>query len=217
MPDFNAAGVAALNAQVLKVRWMAWLDIAGDVQRITSAPFPLSFSGTGDPDLDGFTFGTTGAIVDVSEVTHRAGGSDTVTAYLSGLSGIDTTTLNQIGNPANWQGRIARFWVVLLNPDTDALIAVAPYYTGYMATPRITGSAKTQVIALDIEGFLASHSEASGRTYLDTKEFDAGDNSAAATLAAANGTAGAKDGRDLTIGGLFTAFTERALGKVMNK
>jgi hypothetical protein len=215
--DFNAGGVAALDAQVVNVRWMAWLDIAGDVQRITTAPFPLTFSGTGDPDLDGFTFGHTGALIDVSEVTHRAGGSDTVTAFLSGLSSIDTTTLNQIGNPANWQGRSARLWLVILNPDTDALIAVAPYYQGFMSTPRITGSAATQTISLDIEGFLASYSEPSGRTYLDALEFDAGDNSAAATLAAANGTAGAKDGRDISLSGLFGALVQSAIDKVRTK
>jgi hypothetical protein len=213
MPDFNPAGVAALEQQTIKIAWMAWLDISGDEQRITSAPFPLTFSGTGDPDLDGYTFGHTGALVDVSEVTHRAGGSDTVTAFLSGLQGIDTTTLNQIGNPAAWQGRTARLWLVILNPDTDALISIAPYYTGYMATPRITGSAASQTIALDIEGFLASYSEPSGRTYLDAAEFDAGDISAAATLAAANGTAGAKDGGLPSFGGVLGMLARSLIGR----
>lgn len=193
MTDFNSAGTAALDAQVTNVRWMAWLDIVGDPIRVTTAPTPLAFpaagqpNAIGDPDLDGFTFGRSDGLISVSEVVHKVGGSDSVTAFLSGLQGIDSATLNSIGTKANYQGRVARLWMVILNPTTNAVVAVKDYYLGYMMTPRIAGSILAQTVALEIEGFLASVADASGRTYLDQFEFDPGDTSAAVTIASANG------------------------------
>lgn len=187
MADFNAAGLAALAAPISNVRWMAWLDLVSDTIRVTTAPMPLTFSGTGDPDLDGNTFGRTDGFVSVGEVVNQAGGAQTVTAFLSGLQGIDTTTLNTIGTKSNFQGRIARLWMVILDPVTNAVVAVAPYFTGYMNTPKIAGSISAQTIALDLESYLTAIADASNRSYLDQAYFDPADTSAAATIAAANG------------------------------
>ncbi|MGI4876660.1 MAG: hypothetical protein ACRYG4_04170 [Janthinobacterium lividum] len=187
MADFNAAGIAALAAQVTNVRWMAWLDLVGDTIRVTTAPYPLTFAGTGDADLDGFTFGTTAGLISVGEVTQKVGGSDSVTVFLSGLQGIDTATLNTIGTKSNFQGRTARLWMVILDPTTHAVVAIKDYYLGSMMTPRIAGSIAAQTIALEIESYLAVLADASNRTYLDAASFDSGDTSAAASIAAANG------------------------------
>jgi hypothetical protein len=185
--DFNTAGLAALNAQLTNVRWMAWLDITSDVVRVTTAPVPLTFAGPGDADLDGNTFGRTDGLISVSEVVNQAGGAQTVTAFLSALPGIDTAALNAIGTKSNYQGRTARLWMVILDPDTNAIVAVAPYFTGYMNTPKIAGSISAQTISMEIESYLPAIADASNRTYLDQAQFDSGDTSAAATIAAANG------------------------------
>ena len=188
MPTLDSAGVAELTKSVLRPFFVAWLDITGDVIRVTTAPVSLLFSGTGDTDLDGNTFSAVDhTFIDISEVVHKEGGSETVTCTLSGMMGVDSTLLNQIGTKSNWQGRTARLWLGFIT-EHGAVISVAPYYTGYMMTPRISGSPDMQTIALEIEGYLASMSEASGRTYLDQSYYDSADTSAASTISNANGT-----------------------------
>ena len=188
MPTFDAAGVAELAKPLIRPFYVAWLDITGDVVRATTAPVSLTFSGTGDVDLDGETFSAVDhTLIDVSEVVHKEGGSETVTVTLSGMLGIDSTLLNQIGTKSNWQGRTARLWLGFVT-EHGAVVSVAPYYTGYMMTPRISGSPDMQTITLEIEGYLASMSEASGRTYLDQSYYDSPDTSAASTISNANGT-----------------------------
>lgn len=188
MPTLDSAGVAELTKSVLRPFFVAWLDITGDVIRVTTAPISLTFTGTGDVDLDTYTFSAVDhTLVDIGEVVHKEGGSETVTATLSGLMGIDSTLLNQIGTKSNWQGRTARLWLGFLT-EHGAVVSIAAYYTGYMMTPRISGSPDMQVITLEIESYLASMTEASGRTYLDQSRYDAADTSAAATVANANGT-----------------------------
>jgi len=188
MPTFDAAGVAELAKPLIRPFYVAWLDITGDVVRATTAPVSLTFSGTGDVDLDGETFSAVDhTLIDVSEVVHKEGGSETVTVTLSGMLGIDSTLLNQIGTKSNWQGRTARLWLGFIT-EHGAVISIASYYTGYMMTPRISGSPEMQTIALEIEGYLASMSEASGRTYLDQSYYDSPDTSAASTVSNANGT-----------------------------
>lgn len=188
MPTFDAAGVAELAKPVLRPFFVAWLDITGDVIRATTAPVSLLFSGTGDTDLDGNTFSAVDhTFIDISEVVHKEGGSETVTITLSGMMGVDSTLLNQIGTKSNWQGRTARLWLGFVT-EHGSVVSIASYYTGYMMTPRISGSPEMQTIALEIEGYLASMSEASGRTYLDQSYYDSADTSAASTVSNANGT-----------------------------
>jgi len=188
MPTFDAAGIEELAKPLIRPFYVAWLDITGDVVRATTAPVSLTFSGTGDADLDGETFSAVDpTLIDVSEVVHKEGGSETVTVTLSGMLGIDSTLLNQIGTKSNWQGRTARLWLGFVT-EHGAVVSIASYYTGYMMTPRISGSPEMQTIALEIEGYLASMSEASGRTYLDQDYYDSADTSAASTVSNANGT-----------------------------
>lgn len=191
MPAWSGAGLAALAAAHVNEYWLAWLDIAGDVIRVTDAPYPISFAAgaTGDADLDTYTFARTAQLITITEISHSDKGADTVTAIVSGIPGIDTTTLNQIGNRANWQTRAARVWGLLLD-DSGGVIAVSPYTGGYMVALKIAGSATSQTISLEIESFLSSHVEGSGRTWLNQAEYDANDNSAAQTIAAANGLSG---------------------------
>lgn len=183
---------AGLDQDVVPIRWVAWLDIKEDPVRVTSGLYDLAFAGTGDVELDGFSFDAIDhQLIGVSEVQHNENGADTVRASLSGLIINDSELLAVIGDKANWQGRMARLWWYLVD-ETEARIGeIVPYYTGYMSDLAITGSRDSQMIIIEIESYLASLSEATGRTYLAQKEFDEADLSGDASVAVANGTSGA--------------------------
>jgi hypothetical protein len=195
--DFDAPATAQLQQEIIKPRWYGWLDILGDPVRATTGPANVTFSGTADPDLNGQTFEAWHPdLVDVSEVKLAQGGGGTVTASLSGLIINDNALLNVIGNPANWQGRIARFWVGVHDQAGTQQGAVVPYYGGFMSSleiegnPTTNGEPGTQRISVVVESFTASWSRGSGRTYMDQEKYDPLDLSAAAALAAANGGTG---------------------------
>jgi len=186
-PDLAAQ--AALAERVRRPVTFCFLDIAGEPVRVTDAPYSFTFAGTGDEDLDGFTFEAVDArVVSVGDVKAKEGGTDTLTLTLSGLAGIDGETMNSIGNRANYQGRDARLWKAMLDPvELTRIGAIWPYYTGYMAVPKISGDQTSQTISLEIETYLAFFGQASNRTYLDQASFDPGDLSAELAIAIANG------------------------------
>jgi hypothetical protein len=188
----NPAASAALGAAVLHPCYVGWLDFLGDPLRATTAPYAVTFSGTGDADLDGRTFDAVSPeLVTVSEVHHRDQGSGTVTATLAGLVGPNTDLLNIIGDRSRWQGRTARLWVMLVDTQFARIGNIWSYYTGTMLRCGIRGSVEGQVIEVAIEGYLANFAEPSNRSYLDQASFDPGDLSAEAAIAIANGTSGA--------------------------
>ena len=186
-PDLAAQ--AALAERVRRPVTFCFLDIAGEPVRVTDAPYSFTFAGTGDEDLDGFTFEAVDArVVSVGDVKAKEGGTDTLTLTLSGLAGIDGETMNSIGNRSNYQGRDARLWKAMLDPvELTRIGAIWPYYTGYMAVPKISGDQTSQTISLEIETYLAFFGQASNRTNLDQASFDPGDLSAELAIAIANG------------------------------
>lgn len=185
-PDATAA--AALEGEVIRPGFFAYLDILGDPIRVTTVGFNMAMSGTGYPEMDGQTFlGIDGSFTDIGEVRMKEGGSDRVTAKLSGLREIDNDTLNTIGDPANWQGREAMLWRLIRDVNGSAQGALQHYYTGYMVGLQIGGSPQEQTIEIAIESYLAAFSQASNRTYLDQTKYDPGDHSARAAIAIANG------------------------------
>jgi hypothetical protein len=190
----GTAASAALGAHVRRIVTFAWLDLAGEPLRLTDAPYPVSFTGTGDEDLDGFTFAAVDArLVVVGPVKAQEGGSDTVTLTLSGLAGVDDDVMTEIGDRTNWAGRDARLWRMMLDPDTLAPIG-APwsYYTGYMNVPKITGDRSQQTVQLEVESYIGFFTQASNRGYLGLSNFDVDDHSAALAVAIANGAGNRK-------------------------
>jgi len=178
---------AELEAPVLRWRMLAYLDFSGDVLRATTNVYEKTISGSGDSELDGTYFSLPSELVDVSTVRHSETGAETVTVSLSGLIGPNSDLLNTIGDAPNWQGRVARLWFFLTDEDENQVGEIIPYYTGYMDAVTIGGSPSTQKITVQIENYLATISGAANKTYLIQSLYDAGDTSAAATIAAANG------------------------------
>lgn len=186
LPD-SVAG-AQLATGSFRVAWLAYLDFNGDPLRVTTAGFPIAFSGTGDPDLDGLTYSAVKPeLVQVTDVRNAEGGSDTLSFTLSGIVGPNTDLLNILGNPALWRGRSARLWSVIYDEAGVQKGAVWPVYTGRMSAMQILGDPSSQTVKLDAESYLSSLKRASGRTYLDQSQFDAADNTAALKIGVANG------------------------------
>lgn len=185
----DAIANAALSADVRKPVTFCFLDIGAEPIRVTNAPYSFTFSGTGDEDLDGFTFQAVDPrVVSIGAVKAREGGTDTLTLQLSGLAGVDDDLMTDIGDRSRWAGRDARLWRAMLHPqDLTRIGAVWSYYTGYMSVPKILGDRSSQTISLEIETYLAFFGQASNRTYLDQQSFDPGDRSAELAIAIANG------------------------------
>lgn len=189
VPDPTAA--AAIEAEVIKPVFFAWLDIDGDPVRANSSGHDITPSGTGDSDLDGELFIGIGAgFVDISSVKVSDQGTESVTATLSGIQELDTETLNTLGDAANWQGRVARLWRVIRDASNIQQGGFQPFYTGYMTSLEIGGSETGQTISVSIETYLAAFSTAPNRTYLDQGRYDVADESPRAAIAIANGVSG---------------------------
>jgi len=186
LPD--ATAIAALQADIIKPVFYAFLDIAGGQVRCNTSGADVVPSGTGDTDLDGKTFtGINAAFIDIGEVSYRQGGSESVTATLSGIPEVDSASLALLANPANWRGRDARLWRVIRNAANVQQGGFHAYYTGRMTGLEHSADENGQTITVTIESYLAVFSEASNRTYLSQDQFDSGDLSARAAVAIANG------------------------------
>jgi len=129
-------------------------------------------------------------LIEVSQVEHNESGSSQVTVSMSGLIVNDLDFLNLIGAKANWQGRLARLWWYVVDENEAQIGEVYNYYTGYMNDITINGGPDSQTVSMTIEHYLASLADAGNKTYLMQKDFDSGDESAAAAIASANGTTG---------------------------
>ncbi|MBN9504914.1 MAG: hypothetical protein J0I69_02715 [Altererythrobacter sp.] len=185
LPD--AAAAAAMDAPVLKPVWFVFMDFLTEPLRANSSGVDVTVSGSGQPDLDGEYIGVDPRLVSVSPVKVSPGGSDTVTARLSGIRGLDDDDRTLLADPANWQGRTVRMWRMIRNSANEQQGGIQHYYTGYMMALSHIGSAGGLTLELTIESYLAAFSQASGRTYLDQESFDELDLSARAALAIANG------------------------------
>lgn len=189
VPD--AAHAAALDAEVIRPVWFGWLDFVGDPVRANTSGSDITVTGTGDADLDGHTFmGITARFIDIGPVKLKEGGSDAVTARLSGIQGLDDDDLALIADPANWRGRDARLWRIIRDAANEQQGGFHAYYTGKMVGLSLAGSGESQMILVTIESYLAVFSAASNRSYLDQARFDPGDLSARAAIAIANGDYG---------------------------
>lgn len=188
-PRPDAAANAALAANVRRPATFCWLDFRDEPIRVTTAPYDVTFTGTGDADLDGFTFRAVDPrVVRMGPIRAKEGGTDTLTLELSGLPAVDDEMMTEIGDRARWAGRDARLWRAMLDPqDLHRLGGIWSIYTGYMSVPRIRGDRTSQTITLEIETYLAFFGRASNRTYLGQRDFDPGDASADLAIAVANG------------------------------
>lgn len=189
MPTHDSTAAAALANEVRYPAFFVYLDILGDPIRATDAGYSWTFAGTGDADLDGFTFSPIDPqVIDVGAVTFSESGSETLTLTLSAIAGVDTDLLDDIDDKAKWQTRAIRLWKLERSASGAAEGAIVPYFTGYMSSVEFDPSPGGTVIRLNCEHYLAAiTAQASNRSYLGQSEYDPADTSAKATIACANG------------------------------
>ncbi len=183
----DATTQAQLEGQILNWRVLCWADFDGDVLRATSGIYDKTVSSSGDSELDGTYFSIDHELINVGTVTQQEEGTDTVAISLSGLVVNNAGFLETIGDRTKWQGRTARLWFYCVDANEAQVGSIIPYYTGYMDEISISGSPDSQTVTLTIENYLASIAGAQAKTYLSQDQFDSGDTSAAASIAAANG------------------------------
>lgn len=166
---------------------LVYLDFVGDPLYATDCPFgSLTFSATGDADLDNTFLAIEPDLQSISPITHTSENTNTVQMTLTGLITFDSALMTLIGNRSNWAGREAVIWYVLFDADAGQVGVPWRHYTGRMVNAEYGGDDGIGTITVSAENYLASLSEASNRSYMDQEDFDAGDLSAAATLAAVN-------------------------------
>lgn len=202
MPEPDATAAASLVGAVQRPAFFAFLDIDGLPQRVTTAGYDVAFEGTGDPDLDGFTFEAVNPqFVEIGEVKQGVNGSETMTCALSGVIELDADVIATLEDRTLWQGRIGRFWKMERDADGAPVGAIYPYHTGWMSAPEHDLEASR--IELQLEGYLAAVTgEPSNRSYSGQASFDPDDMSAAASLACANGVGAGPGGTVGAIGSL---------------
>lgn len=192
---------AALEAPILYWRALIYADFDGDPLRATTSIYDKTISGSGDVELDGTYASYNNNITEISQVSHNETGSDTVQFTFSGII-TNSDLLNMIGDRTKWQGRSARLWFFCVDQDETQVGSIIPYYTGYMNDVTIAGSAESQRITLTVENYIVSLTGAFNRTYAMQKLYDPGDDSASATLSAANGVGNAVQSWAGVVGGI---------------
>lgn len=198
----SGAAATALDNPIIPTSYFGWLDIDGDPVRATTHLTDVTFAGTGDADLDGFTFESIShEFVKISDTRFGDDGEATLTITLSGLVSIDTDLLNDLGDRALYAGRTVRIWRGIYNESFTTLVGVGDYFWGMMTAIKIVGSPTSQVIEVTAKNMLAVISEPSNRSYMIQSMFDAGDLSAEAAIALANGVTGDPRTANTPVGG----------------
>lgn len=187
----DATASAALDATVIKPVFLGFIDFLNEPMRVNTSGADMAFTGTGEPDIDGFTFyGLRANVVDIGSVANTAGGTDSLQIKLSGLPALDSDVLAEIEDPANWRSREIRLWRIIRNAANVQQGGIQHYYTGYMTNLKMPVSDKSQTIEVTVESYLAAYAAASNRSYLDQEKYDSGDLSARAAIAIANNASG---------------------------
>lgn len=177
----------ALSLPVIKPIWFVYMDFLNDPLRANTSGMDQTVTGSGQADLDGVYGGVSHQFVEISDIKVQPGGSDTVTAKLSGIPGLDDNMRIYLAQPSNWQGRLVRMWQAIRNADNIQQGGIRHYYTGYMMSLAHEGKGDEITIRITIESYLAAFSAASNRTYQHQGEFDELDFSPKASIAIANG------------------------------
>lgn len=177
---FNSTAIAQLGQSHTASRFFVFLDFDGDPVRVTTWHKTLTLSGTGDADLDGFTFDAFDpSVISISEVQHSVDGAESVTASMSGLPVANADLLDILADDSKWRLRRAKLWLGVADSTLTAQGNIVPFYLGRMVGynfPQV--GAKTQTVEIVIESYRTILSGATGRTYMSQSLYDPDDRSA---------------------------------------
>lgn len=182
----------ALDKPILPLAAIVYLDILDDPLFAWSGFGDLVFAAgqTGDISLDGKTFKGTGTIIEVSAVSEGMGGSDALEISMPGVDPYEPLMRQLVTNRNRWQFRRAVVWLMLLDPDTDAIVG-KPFRikTGRMDKMPYSETDEAGVIKVSIEGQQAYGNAPLGTRYSESRDIDPRDNSQSWVHSLANMTA----------------------------
>ena len=187
--SLSAPDQAAANAGVVRWRVAIFIDFEGDPVRVTTGLYPLTVSGTGDPELDGLYQPIDHRLLSIGNIDQSEGGNGKQELTLSALPD-DVDLFDVAADRSKWQGRVVRIWQYFVDADENLIGQYNGVYTGYCDDLIWNGDAGFQTITLQAENYLTVLSGASNKNYLMQTQFDAGDLSPLAILASANGLGG---------------------------
>ncbi|MCU0892110.1 MAG: hypothetical protein MUE77_10265 [Sandarakinorhabdus sp.] len=199
-----------LSGDVVTLAILIRADFADSPVLAAMSPMPISVPA----DLPeagvaaGLTFDVANTdVLQVSPVSSGAGGFDSFTATF--FADPDNPQLiDAVNDPTLYSGRDIALWMVTANAAGVAN-GIEPIFAGTMAQPSESISADGWTLSMVCESYLALLSGAQNRTYLSQKIYDAGDESAAATLAVGSNSPGVSGvGRGLAAA-LFGRIQER--------
>lgn len=143
---------------------------------------PAGLAGA-DADAAGFTFDPINSdVIEVSEIEEGRDGQGNISITLHADPATSADLLTAIDNPDLYDGRRVKLWFVVYDAGGEAQ-GLRPPVVAYMTSPRVQASRDAMRIVMECEDWLAiAAAMPHSATYLDQPLFDAGDQSAAATL-----------------------------------
>jgi hypothetical protein len=177
-----------LSAALVRPALLLFADFVDLPLRYAFAPMPLLVPGgltDADADCAGFTFDSLDdGVLQIGTVSHGEGGTDTLAVSFSVAPGQEDI-LAAMDTPALYAGRLFRLWLVL-HDGAGTVTAISPSlgYTGFMSVPRqrVDPEAGEWQFTMEVENWLTLFGGAPSRTYLTQKIYDAGDESANASV-----------------------------------
>jgi hypothetical protein len=145
---------AVLAAAIVRPVTIGFLDIKDDPVHGWDGPGVFAPTGTGDPDLDGETFGSAAGAVEITDFVEDMGIGDKVTVTFAAGEMDDEEIFQQlVADRRTFQGRKARFWRGFLTADESGVLAdMDALFTGVMVsaeTQRQTGKPSTISVTCD--------------------------------------------------------------------
>ncbi len=204
---------------IIPLAVIIYLDILDDPLFAWSGIGDLTFAAaqTGDPSLDGRTFKGTGNLIELSAVSEGVGGSDTLQVILPGVDVTEPILRQLITTRRRWQFRRAIVWLMLLDPDTNAITG-KPFRikTGRMDQMPFSENAKGGSVKCKIEGQQSYGNTPTASRYSEQIDINPNDISqrfvhSLANMTAQIGTASANAGT-ANVGNI----TAMAIGKLFN-
>jgi hypothetical protein len=181
----------AVGNPVLPISFALYLDILDDPLFAWAGIGDLVFGAgaTGDAFLDGKTFYGTGHIVEISNISDGAGGSDALEVSLQGVDPLQPAMRQIMTNRNRWQFRRAIAWMIALDPETLAPVG-KPFRlkTGRMDRMPYTEDKDGGKIKCKIEGQQAYTNRPLSTRYSEQRDINPNDTSQKFVHALANRT-----------------------------
>lgn len=194
MRDLTSAMTTGLTDRVIRPVLIGRLDIQTDPVAAWTGPGIFAPSGTGDTELDGYTFDGIEGFIDISNIKEDQGigGPVTLTATAHDL---DDNLLRQlVRDKRTWRGQNAFLWLGLLDETANVISNPTRIKTGVMTSMEIQRRPDDSSVVVTIDQDLGNASSPPF-LILDHPRIWSGDTFATFMTKLANKPQGFDDGR----------------------